>query len=259
MSQSRKLEGKTALITGGNSGIGFETARLFIAEGARVAITGRDQGSLDAAAKELGPAAFAYRADVLDAKAREQLFQEIGERFGGLDIVFANAGISGATPLGQTETETFQRILDVNVTGVFLTVQAALPLLRSGGSVVLNGSVIASLGLPGYSAYAASKGAVIAMTRVFAAELGQKGIRVNIVSPGATKTPIWTRGRAPEVVTAVEDRLTKAIPLERWGTVEEIAKAVLFLASSDASYVHGIELFVDGGAVNVPGGTTLYR
>ena len=254
MSNQRKLEGKTALITGGNSGIGFATARVFIQEGAKVAITGRDQATLDAAAKELGPNALAFRADVADPVAREQLFTKLRDKFGTLDIVFANAGIGGNTPVGSTEQQQFESIIDINVTSVFFTVQSALPLLRDGASIIFNGSVIASLGFPAYSAYAASKGAVVSMARSLAAELSPRNIRVNVVVPGPIRTPIWSRGRGDEAARALEPFLASTVPLGRMGEPEELAKAVLFLASSDSSFVQGSELFVDGGAVGLPAG-----
>ena len=254
MSNQRKLEGKAALITGGNSGIGLATARLFIQEGARVAITGRDQATLDAAVKELGPNAVAYRADVTDAAAREHVFRALGDKFGGLDIVFANAGVPGQTLLGSTEQEAFESILRINVTSVFFTVQSALPLLRDGASIVLNGSVVASLGTAGASAYAASKGAVRSMARTLATELSPRNIRVNVVVPGPVHTPIWARGRGEAQARAMEPYLASMVPLGRLGEPEEIAKAVLFLASSDASFVQGAELVVDGGATGLPSG-----
>jgi NAD(P)-dependent dehydrogenase (short-subunit alcohol dehydrogenase family) len=253
-----KLQGKIALVTGGNSGIGLATARLFIAEGADVIITGRDQETLDSAAAELGPNALAVQADVADAAAREHLFEIIGEKCGHLDIVVANAGIGGATPLGNTDEQTFTHILNVNVTGVFFTVQGALPFLKSGASVILIGSVVATLGPPGSSAYVASKGAVRAMSRTLAAELSPKGIRVNVVSPGAINTPIWKRGGGPANPAAGAERAKQflsKIPAGRFGEADEIAKAILYLASDDSSYVQGAEIFVDGGAVGSPMGT----
>jgi NAD(P)-dependent dehydrogenase (short-subunit alcohol dehydrogenase family) len=250
-----RLAGKKALITGGNSGIGLATARLFIAEGAQVAITGRNQGTLRSAESELKNVV-AIQADVSVASDRERLFQSIAKEFGTLDIVFANAGIAGATPLGQTTEEHFEEILRVNVAGVFFTVQGALSLMRRGSSVILNGSVVATLGPPGSSAYVASKGAVRAMARTMAGELAPRGIRVNVVSPGGTITPIWSgrtngdtsRGK----LTEVAERFTGPVPLGRLAEVEDIARAVLYFASDESSYVTGVELFVDGGATGTP-------
>jgi NAD(P)-dependent dehydrogenase (short-subunit alcohol dehydrogenase family) len=248
------------LITGGNSGIGLTTARLFVKEGAKVAITGRDRTKLAAAAKELGPNAIALVADATDVAATEKAVAQAAERLGKLDIVFANAGISASTPLGGTSLEAFESVLRTNVTAVFFTVQAAVRHMRDGGSVILNGSVISVLGNPTYAAYAASKGAVRAMSRVMASELSPRGIRVNVVSPGGTSTPIWNRtAPTPEAVVALEARIAKTIPLGRFGKPEEVAKTVLFLASDDASNVQGAEIFVDGGATASPAGAPIFR
>jgi NAD(P)-dependent dehydrogenase (short-subunit alcohol dehydrogenase family) len=255
-----RLANKTALITGGNSGIGFATAKLFVAEGARVAITGRDQAKLEAAAKELGPNAIAIVADATDVAATEKAVAKAVEKFGKLDIVFANAGISAGTPVGGTSLEVFESVLKTNVTAVFFTVQAAVPHLNDGGSIILNGSVISVQGNPGYAAYAASKAGVRAMARVMASELSPRNIRVNVVSPGGTTTPIWSRlAPNPEAVAALENRISRAIPLGRFGKVEEVAKTVLFLASDDASNIQGQEIFVDGGAIASPAGAPIYR
>ena len=181
-----RLANKTALITGGNSGIGLATARLFIAEGAKVAITGRNPETLRAAAKELGPHALAIVADATDIAATDAAVLQAVDSLGKLDIVFANAGIAGHTPIGGTTLESFDRVIRTNLTAVFFTVQSALPHLRDGASVILNGSVISVLGNPGYAAYAASKAAVRAMARVMASELSPRRIRVNVLVPGST-------------------------------------------------------------------------
>src|SRR5271155_648199 len=186
-----KLAGKKALITGGNSGIGFATARLFVAEGAQVAITGRDQKTLDEAIAELGPSARGYRADVTIAEDRKRLFAALATDFGKLDIVFANAGISGRTPTGATDEAVFENIVHTNLNGVFFTINSAAALLNDNGSIVLNGSVHNYLGQPGLAAYAATKGGLVSMARAIAADLAPRNIRVNVVAPGATKTPIW--------------------------------------------------------------------
>jgi NAD(P)-dependent dehydrogenase (short-subunit alcohol dehydrogenase family) len=255
-----RLANKTALITGGNSGIGLATAKLFVVEGAKVAITGRDRAKLEAAAKELGPHAFAIVADATDVAATEQAVATAVEKFGKLDIVFANAGIGASTPIGGTTLETFESVLKTNITAVFFTVQAAVPHLDDGGSIVLNGSVISVLGSPGYAAYAASKAGVRAMARVMASELSPRGIRVNVVAPGGTSTPIWDRvAPTPDAVLALEKRISQGIPLGRFGKVEEVAKTVLFLASDDASNIQGAEIFVDGGATAAPSGAPIYR
>lgn len=255
-----RLKNKTALITGGNSGIGLATAKLFAAEGARVAITGRNAETLSAAASQLGQDALALRADSTDIAATGRAIGEAAEAFGGLDVVFANAGIGGVTPLGQTSEAAFTQILQTNLTSVFFTVQAAVKHLRPGGAVILNGSVISRTGAPGWSAYAASKGGISAMARVLAAELAPRNIRVNVVSPGATRTPIWS-GLAPtdDAQAALEARLTRGIPLGRMGEADEVAKTVLFLASDEASNITGAELFVDGGTTGLPFGAPVYR
>lgn len=255
-----RLKGKTAWITGGNSGIGLATARLFIAEGARVAITGRKQASLDAAAQELGPNLLAIRVDNADVRGLETAAMRIAGSFGGIDVVFANAGISGSTLLGGTTKEAFEAIIGTNLTGVFFTVQTALPHLRDGASVILNGSVHAVLGMPGSAAYAASKAGVRAMVRNFASELSPRGIRVNLVTPGATRTPIWAnRAPTPEAMTTLEAGIARAIPLGRIGEADEVARVVLFLASDDASNVQAAEIMVDGGLTGAPSGAPIFR
>src|SRR5258708_8521315 len=185
-----RLANKTAFITGGNSGIGLATARLFVAEGARVAITGRNRATLDAAVKELGPNALAIVADATDIAATETAIKQAVEKFGKLDIVFANAGISASTPVGGTSLETFESVLKTNITAVFFTVQAAAPHLSDGGSIILNGSVISVLGNPGYAAYAASKAGVRAMARGMASELSPRCRRGDLASPGCARTPM---------------------------------------------------------------------
>jgi NAD(P)-dependent dehydrogenase (short-subunit alcohol dehydrogenase family) len=258
-----KLTGKKALITGGNSGIGLATARLFIAEGAQVAITGRDQKTLDEAVRELGPNARGYRADVNIAEDRKRLFAAVAKDFGKLDIVFANAGISGRTPTGTTDEAIFENVIHTNLTAAFFTVNSAAPLLNDNGSIIFNGSVHNYLGQPGVAAYAATKGGVVSMARAIAADLAPRNIRVNVVAPGATKTPIWKRGPRASISTEESAKLTKfvssAIPLGRWGEPEDVAKAALFLASDDSSYVNAVELMVDGGATGAPWGAPMLR
>jgi NAD(P)-dependent dehydrogenase (short-subunit alcohol dehydrogenase family) len=255
-----RLANKTAFITGGNSGIGLATARLFVAEGARVAITGRNQKTLDAAAQELGRNALAIAADITDVAATEAAVQQAVKKFGKLDVLFANAGVAGNTPVGGTTIAAFERVIRTNLTAVFFTVQAAIVYLNDGASIILNGSVISVLGSPGYSAYAASKAGVRAMARVMASELSPRGIRVNVISPGAIRTPIWGAATAtPEAEKALEERIAKATPLRGLGEPDHISKAVLFLASDDSAHVQGQELFVDGGAGASPSGAPIYR
>jgi len=255
-----RLAGKTAFITGGNSGIGFTTAKLFVAEGAKVAITGRDKAKLDKTVAELGANAVGIVADATDVAATERAVAEAVGKFGKLDIVFANAGIGGNTPVGGTTLDVFESVLKTNITAVFFTVQAAAAHLNDNASIILNGSVISVLGNPGYSAYAASKAGVRAMARVMASELSPRGIRVNVVSPGATATPIWDRvAPTPDAFNAFEKRLSQTIPLGRMGKPEEVAKTVLFLASDDSSNVQGAEIFVDGGSTASPAGAPAFR
>jgi len=258
-----KLAGKKALITGGNSGIGLATARLFVAEGAEVAITGRDQKTLDEAVAELGPHARGYRADVTIAEDRKQLFSALARDFGKLDIVFANAGIGGRTPTGATDEAVFESIIHTNLSGAFFTVNSAAPLLNDNASIIFNGSVHNYIGQPGYAAYAATKGGLVSMARAIAADLAPRNIRVNVVAPGATKTPIWKRGARANATAEQSVKLTQflssTIPLGRMGEPEELAKAVLFLASGDSSYINAIELTVDGGATGAPFGAPILR
>ena len=253
-----KLEGKKALITGGNSGIGLATAELFVREGAQVAITGRDQKTLDEAKALLGPSAHAYRADVTQSDARAELFASLSKDFGTLDIVFANAGISGRTVVGETDETIFLNIIQTNLVGAYLTVNSAVPLLNDRASVLFSGSVHNYLGQPGQAAYAATKGGLLSMARSIAADLAPRGIRVNVIAPGATKTPIWSRGprahQSAEEAGAAATKVASLIPLARWGEATDIANAALFLASDDSAYVTAVELMVDGGLTGAPFG-----
>jgi NAD(P)-dependent dehydrogenase (short-subunit alcohol dehydrogenase family) len=256
-----RLLDKTALITGGNSGIGLATARLFVNEGAHVAITGRDKTTLDAVAEELGDKLLAFQADVLDTKAREVVFETIKEEFGHLDIVFANAGIGRTGSIAETSEELFDEVLRINLTGAFLTVKSALPLLRRGSSIILNGSIAEFHGFPpGAGSYAASKGGMHSMSRSMASELSPLGIRINVVAPGPIKTSIVDRASLPaERVAAIVKKLESTVPLGRFGEPEEVAKVVLFLASDDSSFVHASEIVVDGGAIGAVFGAPVYR
>ncbi|MBV8672096.1 MAG: SDR family oxidoreductase [Acidobacteriaceae bacterium] len=258
-----KLAGKKALITGGNSGIGLATARLFIAEGAEVAITGRDPTTLDEAVAELGPKAHGYRADITLAEDRKRLFADLAKDFGKLDIVFANAGIAGRTLTGASDEAVFENIVHTNLNGAFFTVNSAASLLNDNGSIIFNGSIHNYLGQAGLAAYAATKGGVVSMARVMAAEFAPRNIRVNVVAPGWTQTPIWKRGprakASAEESAKLVDFYSSVIPLGRWGQAEEVAKAVLFLASDDSSYVNAVELVVDGGATGAPFGAPILR
>src|SRR5258705_5128083 len=199
-------------------------------------------------------------ADGTEIEATEKAILEAVRKFGKPDIVFANAGIAGNTPIGGTTLAAFESVIRTNITSVFFTVQAAAPHLNDGASIILNGSVISVLGNPGYSAYAASKAGVRAMARVIASELSPRGIRVNVVAPGASRTPIWNGAApTPEAFAVLDKRISRTIPLGRLGEAEEVAKTVLFLASDDASNVQGAEIFVDVGNTSYPAGPPLCR
>jgi NAD(P)-dependent dehydrogenase (short-subunit alcohol dehydrogenase family) len=247
-----RLDGRVAVITGGSSGIGLATARLFAEEGARVFITGRRQTELDGAVKKIGAGATALQGDVTKLGDLDALYATIKKATGRLDIVFANAGAGTRLPLGAITEEQIADVFDVNVKGVVFTVQKALPLITEGGSIVLNASMAGSKGMPAFGVYAASKAAVRSFARTWAVDLKDRNIRVNAVSAGVIPTEGYrTAGLTPEQIEAFAAQMAAGIPLGRVGTPEEVAKAVLFLASSDASYVNGIELFVDGGMAQV--------
>jgi NAD(P)-dependent dehydrogenase (short-subunit alcohol dehydrogenase family) len=255
-----RLAGKLALVTGGNSGIGLATAKAFVAEGARVAITGRNQQTLEAAKRELGEGTLALKCDAANLSELDELYAAIKQRLGALDILFANAGIGGSSPLADTTEETFDTMFDINVKGVFFTVQKALPLLRNGASIILNASIAPHVGRPGASVYAGTKAAVRAFARNFSAELVARNIRVNAVSPGPIATPIWTRGaRDPGTADTVQAQVKRAIPLGRFGTADEVANVVVFLASDESSYLLGTEIIIDGGITELPAGAPTRR
>ena len=246
-----KLEGKVALVTGGNSGIGLATARQFVNEGAYVIITGRREPEL-AAVKEIGRNVTAVRGDVSNLDDLERLFAQIQREKGRLDIVFANAGVAKYAPLGTITEDFYDSIFDVNVKGLLFTVQKALPLLPDGASIILNASIVASKGLGANSVYSATKAAVRSFARTWTTDLKARRIRVNAVSPGATDTPglndLLASGEAGQERLKT---LSTSIPLGRLGTPDEVARAVVFLASDDSSYITGTELFVDGGFAQV--------
>ena len=247
-----RLQGKIALITGGNSGIGLATAKAFVANGARVIVTGRDQKSLDAAQEALGDQCLALRSNTADLKEIDALYAVIKERFEGLDIIFANAGISGGAPIESVTEEHFDRVFNTNVKGVFFTLQKALPLLRKGASIILNASISARVGLPNQSCYAATKAAVRSLARNFSVEFAARGYRFNVVSPGPIETPIWGRGGADaQILEAMKQRATSNNPLGRFGSPEELAQTVVFLASDDSTFMMGAEIIVDGGVTEM--------
>ena len=249
---SQKLSGKIALVTGGTSGIGLATAKRFASEGAYVFITGRRQSELDAAATELGGNATAVRGDVADLADLDRLFDTIKREKGRLDVLFANAGGGGMAPLGQITEEHFDKTFNTNVRGLLFTVQKALPLMPPGSSIILNASIASIKGTPALSVYSATKAAVRSFARSWTLDLKESKIRVNAVSPGTVPTPAYyLMGLTNEQVQAFVDSQVTTIPLGRVGTTDEIAKAVVFLASDDSSFVNGIELFVDGGMARV--------
>ena len=247
-----KLEGKIALITGGNSGIGLATAKRFVNEGAYVFVTGRRDAELAAAVKEIGENATGVQGDVANRGDLDRLFARIKREKGRLDIIFANAGIAKFAALGTITEEFYHSIFDINVKGVLFTVQMALPLLPDGASIILNSSIVGSKGLSMNSIYSASKAALRSFARTWTTDLKDRRIRVNAISPGSIDTP-GLSGLLDSAKAGEERRkmIAAVTPLGRFGTPDEIAKAVVFLASDDSSYITGIELFVDGGFAQV--------
>ena len=247
-----KLNGKIALVTGGSRGIGLASAKRFVDEGAYVFITGRHDTELAAAVKQIGRNVIGIKADVSNSADVDRLFAQTQREKGRLDIVFANAGVAKYAPLGSITEDVYDAIFDINVKGVLFTVQKALPLMPDGAAVILNASIVASKGLPANSVYSASKAAVRSFARTWATDLKTRRIRVNAISPGSTDTPGLSDLLASSDVGEQRRKLiSSAVPLGRFGTPDEIAKAVVFLASDDASYITGTELFVDGGFAQV--------
>ena len=245
---SQKLSGKVALVTGGSSGIGLATAKLFVAEGAYVFITGRRQTELDAAVDEIGKNVMGVRSDVSNLGDLDRLYATIGQERGRLDVLFANAGIGEFMPLGAITEEHFDKIFNVNVKGLLFTVQKALPLMPNGASIVLNASIAGLKGNPAFSVYGATKAAIRSFARNWILDLKDRQIRVNAVSPGTVPTPAYNlMGLGEEY----QEMAANNTPLGRVGTPDEIAKAVVFLVSDDSSYVNGIELCVDGGLAQI--------
>src|SRR5258708_3168939 len=245
-----KLDGKVAVVTGGNSGIGLATARRLVADGAYVFITGRRKSELDAAVEQIGRNVTAVQGDVSNLADLDRLFATVKELKGRIDILFANAGIAEAAPLGAISEEQFDRTFGANVKGALFTVQKALPLLRDGASIILTSSIVGSKGNPGVSVYSATKAALRSFAPTWTTDLKDRKIRVNVVSPGAIDTP-GLRGLRKTDGEGLNSLFRDRIPLGRVGRPDEIASAVSFLASDDSSYVTGIELFVDGGIAQV--------
>jgi len=247
-----KLEGKVAVVTGGNSGIGLATAKRFVAEGAHVFITGRRQAELDAAVSQIGKNVSGVQGDVSNLADLDRLYATVKQQKGRVDVLFANAGLGEFVPLGQITEAHFDKTFGVNVKGTLFTVQKALPLMPDGGSIILNASIASIKGTPAFGVYSATKAAVRSFARSWTNDLKERKIRVNALSPGPIDTPIFD-GLAPtkEGVDKIKDGFISTIPLGRMGTPDEIAKVAVFLASDDSSFVTGIELFVDGGMAQI--------
>jgi len=244
----KRLEGKVAVVTGGNSGIGLAAAKRLAEEGARVAISGRSQKTLDEAVKLIGGDVLAVKSDVSQLPEIDTLFSAVAKKFGKIDILFANAGIAEFVPFAASSEEVYDRQFDINAKGAYFTIQKALPHLNDGASVILNTSVVSHEGLPNGSVYAATKAAMRSFTRSLAGELVGRKIRVNAVAPGPIATPIISRQGAPQQqIDELTQMLINSVPMKRMGAPEEVAGAVAFLASADASYITGVEIDVDGG------------
>lgn len=241
-----RLQNKTAVVTGGSTGIGFATAKLLVSEGAKVVITGRNEATLARAAQDIGAIDVASdQGNIGDIVA---LAEKVESELGSVDALFLNAGVAEFMPVEHVTEEAFDRLMGVNLKGSFFTVQKLLPLIRDRGSIVFNASSSASFGMPSTILYAASKAALLSFTRVLATELAPRGIRVNSVSPGPVMTPIFDKlGMSVEQVDAFRQSVSKGVLLGRFGSVEEIARTVLFLASDDAGYINGAEITADGG------------
>lgn len=244
----KQLEGKVAVVTGGNSGIGLATAKRLQHDGAKVAISGRSKKTLDEAVKTLGNGLLAIQADVAKLADLDKLYSEVSQKLGKIDVLFVNAGIAKFGPLAETSESTYDEQFEINTKGAYFTIQKAIPHLNDGASIILNTSVADMQGQIGTSAYAATKAALRSLARTAAAELASRGIRVNTVAPGPIVTPIFGRlGMPQEAIDEFAKQIVAKVPLKRFGQPEEVAGAVAFLASQDASYITGVEINVDGG------------
>lgn len=248
----KKLSGKVALVTGGNSGMGLETAKLFAEQGAKIIIAGRRQEELDRAVKYIGGDVLAIKTDVSKISDINNMYDVIKKTHKKIDIIFANAGLGAFVPFDQVSEEQFDHEFNVNVKGLFFTVQKALPILNDNASIILNASVAASKGIEAFSVYSATKAAVRSLARTLTSDLKSRKIRVNAISPGPIDTPIYDKlGLTKEQTEGFKHNMGSTVPLGRMGTSKEIASTVLFLASDDSSYITGIELTVDGGMAQV--------
>jgi len=244
----KRLEGKVAVVTGGNSGIGLAAAKRLQDEGARVAISGRSRKTLDEAVKTIGNGVLAVQSDVAKLTDVDKLFAEVSQKLGKIDVLFVNAGVATFAPLADTSESAYDQLFDINIKGAYFTVQKALPFLNDGASIILNTSVVDSTGTAGASAYSATKAALRSLARTAAAELVGRGIRVNAVAPGPIVTPIFGKTGLPqEAIDEFTKGIIAEVPMKRLGQPEEVAGAVAFLASQDASYITGVEINVDGG------------
>jgi NAD(P)-dependent dehydrogenase (short-subunit alcohol dehydrogenase family) len=254
-----RMQGKTVIITGGNSGIGFASAKRMVEEGARVAITGRNENKLREAVKALGDMASSFRIDATDFSSLESSMRNIADTIGRVDAVFLNAGTGSLTPLGGTSEALFDEIVNTNLKSIFFSVQALLPVLNDGASVVFNGSIGNTTGAPGMGVYAATKAGLYAMAKCFATELKSRRIRFNVLSPGNIETPFWSHVAAETEIDFVKKFITQSIPMGRMGEAIEIAHTVLFLCSDESSYIQSQQLYVDGGVVGSPMGAPVYK
>ena len=248
-----KLEGKVAVVTGGTSGLGLATAERFVAEGAHVFVTGRRQSELESAVGKIGRNVTGVQGDISNLADLDRLYATVEDQKGRVDVLFANAGGGEFMPLGEITEAHFDKYFGINVKGTLFTVQKALSLMPEGGSIVINGSMVSVKGLPAFSVYAATKAALRSFARTWSVDLKGRNIRVNVVSPGTIVTPGYKNelGLSDEQIRRMEEQAATSTPLGRTGTPDEVAKAVVFLASDDSSYVTGIELFVDGGAAQI--------
>ena len=253
---TKRLDGKIAVITGGNSGIGLATAQRFVEEGAYVFITGRRQSEIDAAVRQIGKNVIGVQGDVSNLADLDRLYTTVKQQKGRIDILFANAGLGEFAPLGAITEAHFDKTFNVNVKGLLFTVQKALPLLQNGGSIILTASTAASKGVEGFSVYSATKAAIRSFARTWTVDLKKRKIRVNAITPGSIDTPASRLSlsgliQSEQQSEQLKKNLVSTVPLGRMGSPDEIAKAVLFLASDDSSFITGIELFVDGGQAQI--------